>query len=238
MQKELSEFIASERNRFEVKHNNMFAFSFREVERYYDFIEIIYVRHASAVKEYLKAFNALQRTIDKSPGSHSTTAEQLVLLETLLRLGNIVQLEIESYYLFAKMLLDKIARAVEFYFGKAHKLALDSHDDFVKCIEAYSAAKNIALDERLVTLAKKLKNDISDFRDHQIAHLKSPRTVRGTTGDGRMSFSQIYPTEKDEQKETQLLDSLSSEIGEYTELVIAFIKDNKEKTALRLNTTA
>ncbi len=177
----------------------MFAFSFREVERYYDFIEIIYVRHASAVKEYLKAFNALQRTIDKSPGSHSTTAEQLVLLETLLRLGNIVQLEIESYYLFAKMLLDKIARAVEFYFGKAHKLALDSHDDFVKCIEAYSAAKNIALDERLVT---------------------------------------IYPTEKDEQKETQLLDSLSSEIGEYTELVIAFIKDNKEKTALRLNTTA
>src|SRR5260370_5932326 len=111
------------------------------------------------------------------------------------------------------MLLDKIARAVEFYFGKARKLPLDSHDDFVKCVKAYSITKDLSLDENLLTLARKLKNDISDFRDSQIAHLKSPRTVRGTTVEGRMSLSKIYPTEKDEQKETQLLYNLSSEIG-------------------------
>src|SRR2546430_13789509 len=197
--KKLSEFIALERYRFEGKHNNMFAFSFHEVERYYDFLEIIYVRHASAVREYLMAFNAFQQTIDKSSGSHPMTDEQMVLLEKNSRLGNIVQLEIESYYLFAKMLLDKIARALEFYFGKGNKFSLDSHDDLVKCIEEYSTAKDLVLDGNLFTLAKKLKNDISDFRDYQIAHLKSPRTVRGTTVDGRMLLTQIYPKENDEQ---------------------------------------
>lgn len=232
----LSAFVALERNRFEVKHNNMFAFSFREVERYFNFLEIIYVRHQSAVGEYLKIFNAFNQATDKSPGSHTMTDKEMMLLGNLEQLGIMVQLEIESFYLFAKMLLDKITRAVEFYFGQAKKLSLDSHDDFVKCISAYSATKDLTLDEHLLTLARKLKNNISDFRDYQITHLKSPRTVRGTTVDGRMSLFQIYPTEKDEQKETLLLDNLSNEIGEYTELVIAFMQMNSEKTSLLLNT--
>jgi hypothetical protein len=54
-------------------------------------------------------------------------------------------------------------------------------------------------------LAIQLERDISEFRDKQITHLNSQRTVRGTSSDGRMTLSQIYPSEKDEQKESKLM---------------------------------
>ena len=234
MQKELSEFIASERNRLDSIHNNMFAYSFAEVERYYNFLEIIYDRHISDLIDYHNAFNELNRSMIGHPDRQKMNEEQMTFFGTLQDASVVVQLDIESFYLFSKIYLDKIARAIEFYFGKINKLSLDSHDDFVKCIRAYCKAKDLTLHEGLLSLADKLKKDISDFRDYQIAHLKSPRTYRGTTGDGRMQLLQIYPTEKDEQKETKLLDSLLSEIEGYTELIIAFIIDNKEKTTLRL----
>ncbi len=237
MHKTLLEFIESERNRFDGKHNNIFAFAFSEVGRYYDFITIIYGKHRSAVPIYLNIANQFHHSLINYHEDQKMNEERLMLLDQINQTSLIVQLEIESFYLFAKIYLDKIARAIEFYFGSAKKLSLDSHDDFVKHIEAYCKAKDLTVNEQLLSLGKKLKMEISDFRDYQIAHLKSPRTFRGTTSDGRMQLMQIYPTEKDEHKETELIDNLLSEVQEYMELIIAFITDNQEKTALRLNTT-
>jgi hypothetical protein len=43
-----------------------------------------------------------------------------------------LHLEIESYYVFAKIILDDVARAIEYYFGPHRGLALDSHDGLAK----------------------------------------------------------------------------------------------------------
>jgi hypothetical protein len=72
--------------------------------------------------------------------------------------------------LFAKILLDKIARAIEFYFGTVP----DSHDDFVKHLDRYVRAKDLSLPRGFKQDLQGLKREISDFRDYQIAHEKSP----------------------------------------------------------------
>ncbi len=230
--------MAKESKRFEIKHNNMFMFSFVEVIRYYKFLEIILDRHKPLAASYLGTLNKFTESTKKmGEGNQQFTFNQIKLNDNLSRLGPLVQLEVESFYLFSKMLLDKIARAIEFYFGQAEKLSLDSHDDFTKKIQRYSNIKGLILHEGLLNLAQELKEDISDFRDSQIAHHKSPRTARGTTGDGRMLLVQIYPTDKDEQKETKPLDDLMVKIDMFIELVVQFVENNREKTNLELKLT-
>jgi hypothetical protein len=112
-----------------------------------------------------------------------------------------VSLEVESFYLFAKILLDKIARAIEFYFGPQRGLALDSHDDLVRRFQRYGQAKVLEAPLGLLTSAQSLREKVSDFRDQYIAHEKSPRTIRQLTWDEsrrvKMVLTRVYPTEKD-----------------------------------------
>ena len=120
-----------------------------------------------------------------------------------------LHLEIESCYLFAKIFLDKVARALEFYFGQAQKLSLDSHDDLVKRLEKYASFKKLVLPDDFLKLAQQLKADISDHRDYEIAHEKSPRTLHATVFDTegvtKIASTRFSPTARDQQVETKPL---------------------------------
>lgn len=63
------------------------------------------------------------------PGTHPVTAEQVALHQQGYQIGIQVHLEMEAWYLFAKIVLDDVARAIEYYFGPAQRLAIDSHAD-------------------------------------------------------------------------------------------------------------
>lgn len=132
----LVEFIGKERERFAIEDNNKFSISFSQISRYYDFVRIILDRHEKVSRDFVentKAMRAIAR-----PGSHPVTGEHMALLEAGRHLSSLVHLEIESFYLFAKILLDKMARSLEFYFGPVRERPLDSHDDLVKNIETYA----------------------------------------------------------------------------------------------------
>src|SRR3989338_4710615 len=163
MIKKLSDFVSRERNRFETKHNNMFAFSFSEIHRYYEFLKIIFDRYKKVSKEYIDNTRTLQKTF--LPGSHPMTDYQMKLQSIDTALSIKVQFEIESFYLFAKIFLDKTARALEFYFGQLNKKPLDSHDDLTKSLQSYAKEKNLVLTSEFLGHIGQLKQDISDFLD-------------------------------------------------------------------------
>jgi hypothetical protein len=237
MLKIISDFVNLERWRFETRHNSMFGFAFSEINRYHDFLVIIHKRYKNTSKLFIENFKTQQKTIQ--PGTHPITPEQMQLMAEQRQIMTNLQLECESFYLFAKILLDKIARAVEFYFGQAKGISLDSHDDLNKNLHEYSKLKSLKLSDEFVSFITNLKKEISDFRDYQISHEKSPRIVRGMTwdaeGNTRMMISKIYPTEKDKQIETKRLDELLGEIEAYIEQTVNFILSNKNKTGLKLD---
>lgn len=174
----IPKFVSEHRGRFLNDHDNAFAFSWSKVTRRLAFLDLIQARCAQVGAAFVANTEALQ-TMTK-PGTHPVTPDMAVLQAAGAQLSIQVHLEIESFYLFAKILLDDVARAIEFYFGPAKRLALDSHDDVSKRLPAYAAAKGLAVPQEFVDRVMNLRERISDFRDQKISHEKSPRTMQGT----------------------------------------------------------
>ena len=231
----LSDFVSSERERFADEDNNKFALGFSQISRYHLFISLILKRYEEASRAFFENTNVMQATL--LSGTHRLTDAQVKLHEDGVRLNALVHLEIESYYLFAKICLDKIAHALEFYFGQGRGQSLDSHDQLVKNFAAYAAEKSLALPADLMRIAAALKKDISDYRDYEIAHEKSPRRLSGTVFDteGRMQIAGIslYPTKADQQVESKVLHDLMRDLDTYIALVIELVRSNGKKTKLK-----
>ena len=232
---QLSEFIGSERERFTNVDNNKFAMSVSQISRYSAFLDVILKRYEEISRQLFENTKATQAAV--LPGTHPVTGQLMTLYEEGLRLNLVLHLEIESYYLFAKIMLDKIVHALEFYFGQGRSISLDSHDNLVKYFEAYAEQKGLALPSEFMAMLKTLKTDISDYRDYEIAHEKSPRRMSGTMfdaeGNMKMTAMSLYPTEKDQQVESKVLHDLARDLDIYITQVIELIRTNGAKTKLK-----
>ncbi len=233
----LLEFINKERQKFSTKHNEMVAFSFSQILNYYDFLKIIQARYQKVAAEFIK--NLEDRQVAFKSGTDSMTKEQMRLLDKGRKITTVLHLEIESHYLFAKILLDKIARSIEFYFGSSRGLPLDSHDDLTKNFEKYITTKKLTNPPvELMELIQSLKRDVADYRDKEIAHEKSPRTIKATMFSyGAISTvwvasTRIYPTEKDKQTESKEINEVMNLIDKYIGGIVEYIRKNEEKTNL------
>jgi hypothetical protein len=140
-----------ERERFADEDNNKFAMSFSQISRYSAFLDVILKRYEDASRQLFQNTKALQETL--LPGQNPVSSSQMALHEEGVRLTILVHLEIESFYLFAKILLDKVARSLEFYFGQEREKSLDSHDDLVKNFESYAGAKSLTLPADFMAIA-------------------------------------------------------------------------------------
>jgi hypothetical protein len=241
----LIDFINSEKKRFEPKYNNLFSFTFSEITRYYKYLQVIQERHKIVSKEFVNNLKVMFMQDTFKQGSGIMNEEQRQISEERREITLRLHLEIESFYLFAKILLDKISLAIQFYFGYARSLSLASHDNLTKHVEAYKKARRLSIHQDLVDLIRKLKEDISDFRDYQIQHIpdyRQGRIVRGTNfdikGNTRISLTSLYPTEKDKQYDSKLLPELMSNIETYITKIIEFIENNKNKTHLPLEVSS
>jgi len=235
----LPEFINSERRRFADKYNNIFAFSFGQILYNYQYLSVIHQRYDEESREFLNIVKTQQALM--KPGTRPVTDEGMKLLVKSHELSTKLHLDIESFYLFAKILLDKSALAIEFYFGQARGLTLASHHKLIKNIASFSKAKNLNLNEALLNIAIKLQGDVSDLRDDQIAHVPSERNTRLTRsimwdgkGNTKLVLDPIYPTEKDKHIETRLMQELIADIDKYLDEIIDFVRNNGSKTVLPL----
>ncbi len=80
---------------------------------------------------------------ERGKSGDAFTKEESAFLDQGPVLFNQLHLEIESFDLFAKIFLDKIANFLEFYFESARGLSLDSHDQLV--ISSETGRKGVEL---------------------------------------------------------------------------------------------
>lgn len=238
----INDFIGCERSRFENKTDNTFSLTFSEISHYLQYLYILSQEYEQISKQFMTISKALQNTFKNQKGSNPMTVEQEELYAKNREITTNLHLKIESFYLFAKILLDKISVSIEFYFGSQRGLSLNSHDDLTKNIERYVIAKGIKLSAGFVDEVKKLKVDISDFRDYQIQHVspgRRGRLVRATMWDGdgstSISMTTMYPKEGEEsQKNSRKISELISELESYIERVLKVIENNRVLTSLKL----
>jgi hypothetical protein len=109
-----------------------------------------------------------------------------------------VYLRIETFYEFAKILLNRLARLIPYYFGHADGVPLSKHRQLPRALPAFAGQKGLTLPQALTDQADELQRRISDYRDKTITHGHSPRTYRGTaiylnTGEAMISTHRLYP---------------------------------------------
>ena len=158
-------FIANESQRRGGSVGGLLGAQMNQTYRYAAFVDRSVSRYDAASLAYYAAREAWNGTNEDRPGMNawSDAADTLAY-------------EIEAFYLFAKILLVRIGRLVECYFGPARKCSLDSHDQLVKHIDSYLSTLQLpAAPRSLKHLVEVVKTTISDYRDYEIAHEKSDR---------------------------------------------------------------
>jgi len=232
-----SNFVGSERRHYEGEDNNRVAFSLGQIGRYLRFVAIIKKRHAEANGRATKDFRRVVSAKRKS-GVRQLTPKEVENLERDRHTLEILHLETESFFLFAKITLDKVAQFIEDYFGPAHGLSLRSHDKWCKNASKFVAAKKLDLPNELLGTIALLKGQVSDYRDKQIAHLKNPRTMFVTFFSAEDSAhpgtTYLYPTESDRQSKSPGVEELYKQLEKYVSQLIELIVSNRLRSRYKL----
>ena len=239
----LDTFVLMERFRFEIHHNNRFGFTFGKIQLYHKFLLVVLERYNSEAREAVgveaQRWRILKQTIDAEPsGSREATLEEQVVQEESNAVATKLHLEIESFYVFSKIVLDHIARAIHVYFGQAHSCSLRSHDQFLKCLEKYMTIKQLQIPDGFRELGEFLKASISDYRDKLIEHEQDPDRFPGICHSQGMQpkiFSQRIEGTLETFKSTESLEALLARIEEYILLFLTLVKQNADKTTLKLS---
>ena len=233
----LLDFINIERAKYVPHDSNLFAISLGQPSRYYDFISIVLERYNTASKQAVVKFSELQQALS-THGYGALSDEQMRISSEHHEIATLVHLEVESFYLFAKIFLDKIAFFLHDYFGETKGVSLTSHHKLQQNLERLRLAKDLTYPDGLSESIIFLQKHLIDFRDDEIVHKANPRTIKGTAYDGEqvnIMRIRIYPNERDNQVESKSLSELLSAINKYVEQVIAIIETNRGKSRLHLH---
>ena len=104
-------------------------------------------------------------------------------------------------------------------------------------MERYAATKGLLIPTGLSEAISDLRKRVADFRDQEVAHEKSPRTMRGLTWgpDEEVSFvsTRLFPKQSDKQTNSESLNSLANALQEYVSKVIEFLEENSSKARFK-----
>jgi len=246
MDDSLARFVAEERSRYVTADNNKFAGSFWRCIRYAGFLQIITQRYPDLRNAWFqngKRFKEYNKnTTKESLGQDTITLEGgarinptvIKLFEENQQIEEQIQMEIETFYLFALVLLDRLSQAIWCFFGPSRSGSLKAHKQFVNNFERYAKEKNIALPLSLLKLAENLRKSVLQFRDWQISHELNPEeniyssrmTILDDSGYLKLRIIKFYGEKNREEISSRKLDELFSEIIEYTKVVTEMMRKN------------
>ncbi len=233
----LRTFINQERGRFDTRHNNLFAFAFGEIFTYREFLEIIHSRCNAVGVEYKALSLAQMESVSRRQPGPLTVTEQAVFVRTG-ELQILVRLEIETFYLFATILLDRVAAAVAFYFDGESSTSWGRHSRMVKLFAGFADRKQLVVPHRFNELMTGMENAVIAFRNRHVAHSRDLRAMRATAFGSdempRLAISNLYPTAGDTQADSRPLDDLLRVIDAYLTAVIEMVVLNRDRTGLIL----
>ncbi len=226
------------RTETQAPHSTNIAFySGFQIIRYYQFLLLIEQRYTEASQRF---HTAQERLVMLSDSSSSNSREPIAtegqLFHEYQLIALQIQLDIESFYLFAKIMLDKTAQFIQQFFGKIRGCEVRSHDNWSKRLRMYCQTKNLIVDDSFVEAVEQMRIVISDFRDKQIQHEESPRTIRGLglirPGQDRglsLTLGRIFPKDGDVDIRSYDIPTLSASIDTYLKALMRFVERNRQQ---------
>jgi hypothetical protein len=249
-------FIEQERDRFDTRENNLFAAAFNDVWVYRWFLDVVAGRYAPLGPQYEQALRAHWGESRKSSGGPATS-DVMLSHARMSHLELLARLEIETFYLLAGVLLERVATGLGFYFEGRTDNDWRHSGMTSTAFGPYADEHHLSLPDQFLSLADSLKVKVLDFRNQQIVHEGNVRATRGTglrTGQGpSISIATLYPTKEEmdperyaqtsdpiealrrEGMESRPIPELLATIDAYLAAVMELIELNRESTPLMLD---
>jgi len=243
----LTEFAWAEYEHLDTRTLNIFGSVVRQITSVLSYLEITAAEYDGASAAFFENLEQQQAAFERNgPGEHEVTEEERALMEEGALAAILVHLRIETFYLFAKILLDRLARLLPHYFGSARGVKVKGHSSLVSgALPKFSAG--LGLTEVPASLSSRIQDlgrRVSDYRDQAIAHAYSPRTMRATMFErdsmrASISTATLYPRDDSEMAiNSENPRTLLPTIEEYVLELLDYIEANREKAWTPRSATA
>jgi hypothetical protein len=202
----ISDFVEEQRDRFDGKQNNIFAFRFGDIQKYIGYLAITYRRYLVSRDGFAIAQRALTEAMaSHGEGSRELTAEEQALYDSSREQSLVLHLDLETVYVLTTTLLNFLSKATHYYFGPTERPPWRSFTSMKKHLAGYAGAKKldpppIALTRLADILADEGGAFRADYISHKDASEQFARSMLGLTHSGdfrdvRLSPSFLYPTD-------------------------------------------
>ena len=213
--------------------------------RYYRFLQIIRSRYTEAavpyVEELLRDLARRQEDAGQAgqsagrPVTEQEYAEMMRMADTALQL----HLDIESFFVFANILLDRIASTCRYYFWKR---ADWNHRELMDNLANICSRRPLRVpDQGLLRVPSELAAMIVSYRNTRIEHVEEPRfmcvTSWGPDKKPKILPTLLHPKEGETetiQKPSQDIDEIMLRLDAYMVSMLDFFDANADKSILPL----
>jgi hypothetical protein len=213
------------------ENTNLFAASAGAWWRYYHFLLIIldrFDRSNAASVEAQKRFTQVAWRPEAAGRSRPVTTEDADAFNHMVALMTVLHLDIECFYVFAKIQLDRIADTFGLVFDMKWKSSGSSYSDLSKRFETLCREKGLEIRPyNLPSLTSKLWRAIITYRNKMIEHLDGQPMMWGTlTSPGHASSIATGG------RQTEDPHALFRMLEEYIEAMLTFFEANATKSPL------
>lgn len=241
--KAIKSIVNTIEDRANTRDRNLLCLEISETLIYLEYLEIILHRYNKASNLYFKNYAILDEIMQKSEeNSRELTDYEMKLSNKNIDLGKAIRFEIESFYLFSHILLNKLVVFPCRYFRHefSRVITYGSHNQFWKSIVKINNFDPIK--QELLELANWLNEKIVNFRDKQITHTLTSdhfqrRLIRGMSWSPdqkiRIQSLTLYPDKKTSNAEqSEDVEILSKKIEDYIKEFCIFLDININKSIL------
>lgn len=235
-------FLVNERKYFTNEHGNLLASAFSQAYRYLDFTDLIAVQIEKSFTGFISSNKKYHEMIEQEHRRLRTRDRHLTKKEEaqsrkVSRYARMTELEIESFYVFSRIFLDKTIHILELYFGRRRNCSFESFSGFSSLLNTLQSEHSFQIQPELHQIIPKLTTEIMDVRDKKIIHVKNARMDRMLTWDktGRVSIVTGFHNPKPTDKFFRTADvrDLWKLLGEYSDLWINFVVANRQNSKLQ-----
>lgn len=238
----LNAFVEARFRHQDTRSVNILNASLHAWGRYYGFLLAIRSRYEQISTRYVQAsrmqFERMKSELGAGQSSpRPLTPGELVGAQRLDEIRQTLHLDIESFYVFANILLDRIASTFGYYFWRKPKW---NHWQLVSNIERICAEKPLAIvAPDILTIPAELQRHVVAYRNTHIEHVEEPRLLFGTAW-GPDNKAKIHPTllypEHGDAEALQIftgdLDEILGLVSKYIIGMLDFFDANADKSVL------
>jgi len=208
--------------------------------RYRDYLQRILERYEDANSTYLEVRRRVRERAPKTSGRYRVSSRQLTAdMRSLWPLTRDVHLEIESFYVFAKILVDRVADTFALLFlGHLFTRPGSSHRQLTNRLASICQARSIR-PGKLLNMTRDLQKRVVDHRTEVIEHLPESRYTPGShigaDGKIRIEMGLVSPTDADREFDTRTTEApadLMADLDDYLDAMAGLMRANWAKSVL------